>query len=83
MEGIEPHYQIVIEREAALDELTVLVEVSQEIFPDEVSRLMELEQRIKSRIEAVTGLTPKLRLVEPRTLAERAGGEEVVDKRSV
>lgn len=83
VEGIEPHYQIVIEREAALDELTILVEVSREIFPDEVSRLMELEQRIKSRIEAVTGLTPKLRLVEPRTLAERGGGDEVVDKRSV
>ncbi|MGQ9524839.1 MAG: phenylacetate--CoA ligase family protein [Armatimonadota bacterium] len=82
VEGIEPHYQIVIEREAALDELTILVEVSPEIFPDEVSRLMELEQRIRSRIESVTGLTPKLRLVEPKTLAERTGGEEVVDRRS-
>jgi len=83
-EGVEPHYQIIVEREGALDQLTILVEVSREIATDRMSRLVELENKIKARMHSVIGITPKLKLVEPKTL-ERGHGKatRVVDKRSL
>ncbi|PKN44997.1 MAG: phenylacetate--CoA ligase, partial [Deltaproteobacteria bacterium HGW-Deltaproteobacteria-16] len=39
VEGVEPHYQIVVEREGSLDKIEVQVEVSEEIFSDEVKSL--------------------------------------------
>jgi phenylacetate-CoA ligase len=84
IEGVEPHYQIIAERNGALDELTILVEVSADMFTDKMSRLVELEKKIKSRIHAVTGLTPALKLVEPKTLERNAGKAlRVIDKRQL
>jgi phenylacetate-CoA ligase len=83
-EGVEPHYQIILDRKAALDELTILVEVSKDIVSDKMSRLVELENKIKARMHAVTGLTPKLKMVEPKTL-ERSSGKaiRVIDNRDL
>ena len=84
IEGVEPHYQIILDRTAALDELTILVEVSSEILTDRMSRLVELENKIKARIHAEVGLTPKLRLVEPKTLERSLGkATRVIDNRNL
>jgi len=82
IEGVEPHYRIVIDRVAAMDELTIQVEVSKEILTDQMRRLVELEEKIKSRIHAMVGLTPKLKLVEPKTLQD-TGGQRVIDNRNL
>ena len=82
IEGVEPHYRIIIDRVAAMDELTIQVEVSKEILTDQMRRLVELEEKIKSRIHANVGLTPKLKLVEPKTLQD-AGGQRVIDNRNL
>ena len=39
IEGVEPHYQIIVDREGALDVMEVQVEVSEHIFSDEVKIL--------------------------------------------
>jgi phenylacetate-CoA ligase len=83
IEGVEPHYRIIIDRVAAMDELTILVEVSKEILTDQMRRLVELEEKIKSRVHAVVGLTPKLKLVEPKTLQDSPGGQRVIDNRNL
>ena len=36
VEGVQPHYQIVVDRQHSLDDLEVWVEVSEEIFADEI-----------------------------------------------
>ena len=82
IEGVEPHYRIIIDRVAAMDELTIQVEVSKEILTDQMRRLVELEEKIKSRIHAMVGLTPKLKLVEPKTLQD-TGGQRVIDNRNL
>lgn len=73
IEGLQPHYQIVVDRKGALDELTLMVEVSRELFTGEMSRLMDLEQKINSRVKSVIGITPHVKLVEPKTIERGAG----------
>lgn len=84
VEGVEPHYQIVLDRKAALDEMTILVEVSRELFTDRMSRLVDLETKIKSRMHSNIGITPRLKLVEPRTLERSLGkAKRVIDNRQI
>ncbi|MDH7571374.1 MAG: hypothetical protein QHJ73_17485, partial [Armatimonadota bacterium] len=84
IEGVEPHYQILLERRAALDDMTLLVEVSQEIFSDRLVRLVEMENRIKARVHSVIGITPRVKLVEPKTLERSLGkAKRVIDNRTL
>ena len=55
IEGVEPHYQIVVEREGNLDTMQVQVEVSEEIFSDEVRILENLAKRIQAEIKDLLG----------------------------
>lgn len=82
IEGTEPHYQIIVDKKGALDEMTVLVEVSEEIFFDEMKRQKEFVDLIKDRLFAELGINVEVKLVEKRTL-ERFEGKavRVIDKR--
>ena len=83
IEGVEPHYQIVLDRKSGLDEMTIRVEVSPEMFTDQMSRLVDLESKITSRIHAEVGVTPKLKLVEPKTLERTMDkATRVIDNRA-
>ena len=82
IEHVQPHYQIVIDREAGLEQLTLRVELSSGLISDQMQRLVELEDTIKRRVHAVVGLTPKVKLVEPRTLHEVGAAERVIDNRA-
>jgi len=81
IEHVEPHYQIVLDREASLDYLTLLVELSPHMVTDQMMKLVELEETIKRRVHAVVGLTPKVRLVEARTLQNVDVSNRIVDNR--
>lgn len=81
IEHVEPRYQIVIERENGLDYLELKVELSPEMISDQMHRLLELEDTIKQRVHAVIGLTPRVRLVEPKTLENIGPSQRVVDNR--
>lgn len=84
IEGVEPHYQIIIDRTAALDDMTILVEVSKDVFTDTMSGLMGLEKKIKARMHTEVGLTPNLKLVEPKTLERSTGkAKRVIDNRNL
>jgi phenylacetate-CoA ligase len=78
-----PHYQLVVERCGALDRLEVHVEVSGELFFDEMKRLHEMERNIERKLENTLGIRPLVKLVEPRSL-ERSEGKarRVIDKRN-
>ncbi len=84
IEGTEPHYQIVVEREGRADKATVLVEVMESIFFDEMRRQRELVERIKHRLASELGIGVEVKLVEPKTL-ERSEGKSrrVIDKRKL
>jgi phenylacetate-CoA ligase len=83
VEGIEPHYQVQVDREAGVDRVTVLVEVSESIFFDEMRQQRRLEDTIKQRLAAELGVHVDVKLVGKKTL-ERSEGKarRVVDRRA-
>lgn len=82
IEGIEPHYQIVIDRVGALDELEVHVEMNERLISDEIKGLENVERRIKNDIESVLGIKVGVKLVEPKTIARSEGkAKRVIDNR--
>lgn len=81
---VSPHYQLIVEREDNLDKLTVLVEVTENMFSDEVRGLETLEQTIKDELAAVLGVTATVRLVGARTIERSEGkAKRVIDKRKI
>ena len=82
VEGVEPHYQIIVDRKGTLDDLEVMVEVNEQIFSDEMKVLTSLADRIESRIRTHLGVSAKITLVEPSTIARSEGkAKRVIDKR--
>jgi phenylacetate-CoA ligase len=84
VEGVEPHYQIVVDREHHLDAIEIWVEVSEAIFSDEVRGLENLENRVRAEMDSVLGISAKIKLVEPRTITRTEGkAKRVVDRREL
>ncbi|HXK37154.1 MAG TPA: phenylacetate--CoA ligase, partial [Candidatus Paceibacterota bacterium] len=85
IEGTQPHYQIIVDREAhRLDEVEVLVEVEQRFFSDEIKRLNEIRDKIRKEIENVLSIGVKVTLVEPKTIERSMGkSKRIVDKRKL
>ncbi len=84
IEGREPHYQIIIERKAAVDILTVLVEVSESIFFDQIRKQKDFIERIKSRLASEIGISVEVKPVEKQTLERTEGkAKRVIDKRTL
>jgi phenylacetate-CoA ligase len=84
MEGVEPHYQLVVDRKDNLDTLTVLVEVGERLFSDEVKHLQEREREISKNIKDYFGVSAKVKLVEPKVIARSEGkAVRVIDNRKI
>lgn len=83
-EGTEPHYQIILDRKGALDEIEIMVEVNEKIFSDELKVLNALNQKIRDSIRNNLGVSAKITLVEPMTIARSEGkAKRVIDKRTL
>ena len=84
IEGIEPHYQLIVDRQGTLDTLEVQVEVNEKIFSDEVKVLENLEKRVEKSIKETIGTTCRCKLVEPKTIQRSEGkAKRVIDKRKI
>jgi phenylacetate-CoA ligase len=84
VKGVEPHYQIIVDRQGNMDTMEVLVEVSETVFSDEVKQLEKLSQTIQAEIKDLIGSTCKITLVEPKTIARSEGkAVRVIDKRKI
>jgi len=84
IEGVEPHYQIIVNREGTLDTMEVQVEVSERIFSDEIKKLEGLSRRIEREIKDLLGVSCGVKLVEPRTIQRSEGkAKRVVDNRKL
>ncbi len=84
VEGIEPHYQIVVDRKGALDDVTVKVEVSEPIFFDEMKKQNELVDQIKRRLASELGISVDVKLVEKKSLERSEGkAKRVIDLRKI
>ncbi len=77
-----PHYMIIVDRKDNLDSMEVQIEVSESVFSDKVRTLEDIGAKIRSRLDSVLGISAKVRLVEPGTIARSEGkAKRVIDKR--
>ena len=85
IEGTQPHYQIVIDRGAThLDEIEIQVEVEDAIFSDITRGMEQLRSRIHAELKSELGLSARIKLVEPRSIARSEGkAKRIIDKRSL
>ncbi|MDD2897172.1 MAG: phenylacetate--CoA ligase [Desulfuromonadaceae bacterium] len=82
IEGIEPHYMLIVDRNGTLDTLTVQVEVSEQLFSDEIKVLQALSRRVEKEIKDMLGVTCTAKLVEPKTIQRSEGkAQRVIDNR--
>lgn len=77
-----PHYQLIVDRVGSLDKLEIQVEMTPEMFSDQVKDIEAVERKIRHNIESTLGLTCKVRLVEPKSIQRSEGkAKRVIDKR--
>jgi phenylacetate-CoA ligase len=84
VEGVQPHYQIIVDRQRTLDDLEVWVEVSEEVFADDIRGLQALEGRIRDELRNMLGIAARVKLVEPKSIQRSEGkAKRVIDRREV
>jgi len=82
VEGVEPHYQIVVERRDQLDCLEVQVEMTDDLFSDEIKNLEHKEREIEAKLASALLVHAKVKLVEPKGIPRSEGkAKRIVDKR--
>ena len=79
-----PHYLITVDRVNNTDTLDIQVEMTDDFQFDAV-RLVEQKQReIEAALQSTLGLSPKVRLVSPKTIQRSEGkAKRVIDKRQL
>ena len=84
VEGTEPHYQIIVDRENHADKITVMVEVMESIFFDEMKKQRQVIDTIKSRLASEVGVNVDVKLVEEKSLERSEGkAKRVIDRRKL
>jgi phenylacetate-CoA ligase len=84
IEGTQPHYNLIVERQQNEDKVTVMVEVVESIFFDQMKKQRTMVDLIKKRLAAELGVGVNVKLVEERSLERFNGkGNRVIDKREL
>ena len=82
--GYPSNYEIVIDRLNYTDSFEVRVEMTQEMFDDTVKRIEAREAELLASLRAMLGISPKVTLVAPRSIARSEGkAVRVIDKRKI
>lgn len=82
--GMEPHFLIVVDRINTLDVIEVQVEMSATSFSDSVKEIEAKERAIAAEIQSALGISAKVKLVEPKSLARYEGkAKRVIDNRKL
>jgi phenylacetate-CoA ligase len=78
------HFQIVVDRKGALDEMLVRVEVSPDAFSDKITDLMKITKIVEHKLRNILNVGVKVELVEPGSLPRFEGkAKRVVDRRTL
>lgn len=82
--AVAPHYLMIVDREDNMDVLTVMVEVDESMFSDEIRKLDALKNKISGVLKQALGVSARVKLVEPKTIQRSEGkAVRVIDKRNL
>ncbi|MBR2719817.1 MAG: phenylacetate--CoA ligase [Lentisphaeria bacterium] len=80
--GVSANYLIILTTENGMDNIELNVEISPEVFSDQVKVLEDLQRKIVKAVESVIGLRIRIKLVAPQTIARSEGkAKRVLDQR--
>ena len=83
-QSFAPNYQIVVDRVNNTDTMEVLVEMTPEMFSDQLSQVAEKEKQVVAALKAMLGIYAKVRLVAPKSIQRSEGkAVRVIDKRKI
>jgi phenylacetate-CoA ligase len=78
------HFQIVVERTGALDDMLVRVELTKGSFSDKINDLMHIRKTVEHRLRNALNVAVDVELVEPGSLPRFEGkSKKVIDKRAL
>jgi len=78
------HFQIVVERTGALDNMLIRVELTKGSFSDKITDLMRIRQQVEHRLRNALNVAVDVELVEPGSLPRFEGkSKKVIDKRAL
>jgi phenylacetate-CoA ligase len=82
VEGVEPRYQIIVDRVEGMDTLEVKVEMNERVFSDEIKNLQNTALQIERKLRETVGVSAKVKLVAPDSLQPLEGKAlKVMDRR--
>ena len=82
--GYSSNYQIVVDRVRNTDTFDIYVEMNPEQFSDTVRHITENEWGLVEAMRSMLGISPKVHLVAPKSIARSEGkAVRVVDKRKI
>lgn len=82
IEGVRPHYLIIVDRKNNLDEMEIQLEVDEHIFSDLVPEMIARTRAMEKQITDVLGIRAKITLVAPGTIERTQGkAKRVLDRR--
>ena len=83
-QGYQANYQIVVDRVNNTDTFEVLVEMTPELFSDNLGKITEMEKDLVAALKAMLGIQAKVKLVAPKSIARSEGkAVRVIDKRKI
>jgi phenylacetate-CoA ligase len=78
------HFQIVVDRKGALDDMLVRVEVAREAFSDKITDLMAIRKSVEHKLRNTLNVAVNVELVEPGSLPRFEGkAKRVIDRRQL
>lgn len=83
IEGVAPHYELILTRKNYTDFLEVKVEFTDERMVEDFTRLDALRNEVVDKLHTVLGIKAKVVLAPPMTLTRYEGkAKRIIDKRS-
>lgn len=82
IDGVRPHYLIVVDRKKNLDDLEVRIEVDTVTFSDIMADMVAFQSTVAEKLQSVLGLRAHVTLVEPGAIERTVGkAKRVLDLR--
>ncbi|MBQ9963608.1 MAG: phenylacetate--CoA ligase, partial [Clostridia bacterium] len=83
-QGYAANYQIIVDRVNNTDTFEIVVEMNADMFSDSLAKIAEAEKALVGALKAMLGISAKVKLVAPKSIARSEGkAVRVVDKRKI
>jgi len=83
-QGYSANYQIIVDRVKNTDTLDVQVEMTPEMFTDNMGEIDRRQKELVEGLRSMLGLTAKVTLVAPKSIIRSEGkAVRVIDKRKI